>query len=179
MARLFVIFLVFAPLSLVSFGGGPSIFAEMQRQSVDVHHWITARDFVDLFAISRAAPGPGSLISALIGWRAAGVPGAATAALSLYVPSGLLFCVASLVFNRARDSAWRTTVERALVPIAVGLIFAGALSLFTAAGGGWLEGLTVLISAAILLRPNISPYWVMGGVALIYAALAGVGILHG
>jgi chromate transporter len=176
MARLFAIFLVFAPLSLVSFGGGPSIFAEMQRQTVNVHHWITDRDFVDLFAISRAAPGPGTLISALIGWRAAGVPGAATAALSLYLPSGLLFCAASLVFNRARDSAWRTTIERALVPVAVGLIFAGALSLFRAADGGGLQALTVLAATAILLRPNVSPYWVMGGVALIYAALAAVGI---
>ena len=35
--RLLALFLVFAPLSLVSLGGGPSIFAEMQRQAVDVH----------------------------------------------------------------------------------------------------------------------------------------------
>ena len=36
MSRLLVIFLVFAPLSLVSLGGGSSIFAEMQRQAVAV-----------------------------------------------------------------------------------------------------------------------------------------------
>ncbi len=176
MARLFVIFLVFAPLSLVSFGGGPSIFAEMQRQAVNVRHWMTNADFLDLFAISRAAPGPGTLISALVGWRAAGVPGAATAALSLYVPSGLLFCVAGLVFNRPGEPAWRKTTERALVPVAVGLIFAGALSLFSASDGSWLQAITVLAATAILLRPNVSPYWVMGGVALIYAAVAAAGI---
>ena len=62
--RLLALFLVFAPLSLVSIGGGTSIFAEMQRQTVSVHGWLTDAQFTDLFAISRAAPGPGSLICA-------------------------------------------------------------------------------------------------------------------
>ena len=50
---------VFAPLSLLTIGGGQSVVADIQRQVVDVHHWMTAREFVDLFAISRMTPGPG------------------------------------------------------------------------------------------------------------------------
>jgi chromate transporter len=65
------IFLVFAPLSLFSFGGGQAVIAEMQHQVVDVQHWMTNQEFVDLFALSRAAPGPSTLIAALIGWHVA------------------------------------------------------------------------------------------------------------
>ncbi len=54
---------VFAPLSLLTIGGGQSVVADIQRQVVDVHHWMTAREFVDLFAISRMTPGPGSLLA--------------------------------------------------------------------------------------------------------------------
>ena len=37
---------VFAPLSLVSFGGGGSIIAPMQHQVVDARHWLTNEQFV-------------------------------------------------------------------------------------------------------------------------------------
>lgn len=67
---------VFVPFSLVSIGGGPSILAGIQHEAVDVHHWVTSREFVELFAISRAAPGPGSMLTTLIGWHVAGLTGA-------------------------------------------------------------------------------------------------------
>ena len=36
-------------------------------RAVYQHHWLSAGEFLDMFAISRAAPGPGSLIVLLIG----------------------------------------------------------------------------------------------------------------
>ena len=80
--------LVFAPLSLVSIGGGPSIIAEIQHQAVVVHGWVTQREFADLFAIARAAPGPGStLLAILIGFSAAGWMGVLVVFLAFFVPS--------------------------------------------------------------------------------------------
>ena len=87
---LLTLVLVFVPLSLLSIGGGASLLADMEHQSVAVHGWTTAREFADLFAISRAAPGPGTMLSALIGWKAAGWTGAVTATIALYLPSSLL-----------------------------------------------------------------------------------------
>jgi chromate transporter len=45
---------VFAPLSLLSLGGGQSIVADINQQAVAIHGWVTQAEFVDLFAISRA-----------------------------------------------------------------------------------------------------------------------------
>jgi hypothetical protein len=114
--RLVALALVFAPLSLVSLGGGPSIFAEMQRQAVEVHGWMTDAEFLDLFAISRATPGPGSLIAALVGWRAAGLAGAAAAALGLYLPSSLVLLAVGHWWRRRGDSPARRVIERGLGP---------------------------------------------------------------
>ncbi len=50
---------LFGILSLLAVGGGNGIIPAMQHEAVDVHHWMTSREFLDLFAISRAAPGPG------------------------------------------------------------------------------------------------------------------------
>ncbi len=174
--RLLALLLVFAPLSLVSLGGGPSVFAEMQRQGVEVHGWLNDREFLDLFAISRAAPGPGSLIAALIGWKAAGVVGALVAALALYLPSSLLLCAFGHWWRRHRASPWRGIIEGGLAPVAVGLIFAGVLTLLQGEGNSWREVVSFLVATAVLLR-SVSPYWVLAGTALVYAGLMGAGAI--
>ena len=81
---------VFAPLSLISIGGGQSIVGDIHHEAVDVHQWLTQARFIDLFAISRAAPGPGALLTTLIGWDVSGFAGALVASLALFVPSSLL-----------------------------------------------------------------------------------------
>lgn len=174
--RLLALVLVFAPLSLVSLGGGPSIFAEMQRQAVLGHGWITDAQFTELFAISRAAPGPGSLISALIGWQAAGFLGALVAALGLYVPSSLVLLTVGAWWRRRGDSPVRRVIERGLAPIAVGLIFAGVWTLMAAEGVGWAEVATLLVSTLALWR-GASPYLVMAVVALVFAGAQQAGLL--
>lgn len=174
--RLLALLLVFAPLSLVSLGGGPSIFAEMQRQSVEVHGWLLAGQFTDLFAISRAAPGPGSLICALVGWQAAGFLGALAGALGLYLPSSCLLLAVGHWWRRRGDSPARRVIERGLAPVAVGLIFAGVYALLQADGAGWLEVATLALCTLALLR-GASPYAVMAVVALLYAGLQQAGAI--
>src|ERR1700752_715402 len=98
--------LVFVPLSLVSIGGEPSVLAEMQHQAVVVHGWMTQREFAVLFAISRAAPRPGPVLAALIGWIAAGWLGAFVVSLAFYLPALLVVYGVARFWNRWRGSDW-------------------------------------------------------------------------
>ena len=66
--------LSFGVLSLIAFGGMPAVMPEMQRIVVESQGWATPLEFVQLFAIAQAAPGPNVLIVSLIGWKAAGLP---------------------------------------------------------------------------------------------------------
>src|SRR5580693_5566402 len=92
-SHLAALLVVFAPLSLLSFGGGNATIADIAHQSVAVRHWTSQRDFADLFALSRAAPGPGSMLATLVGWKVAGFAGALIATVSFYLPSSLLLFV--------------------------------------------------------------------------------------
>ena len=100
---------LFAPLSLVSVGGGQTLVAEIHRQVVGGHGWLTEGQFVDAFAISRMAPGPGTLLVTLIGWRVAGLAGALVASVAIFVPSALLvYGLARCGRARTgRDGSWR------------------------------------------------------------------------
>ncbi len=162
---------VFAPLSLVAFGGGPTIVAELEHQTVGVHGWLTHRDFIDIFAISRVAPGPGILMVTLIGWKVAGWLGAIVASLAFYLPSGALVSGAAYLWRRHRSAAWREKIEYGLAPIAIGLIFAGAYSILNAVNGGVLAYTTAGVSAALLLWRPISPLVLMLGGAAVYALM--------
>jgi chromate transporter len=150
--------LVFVPLSLLSIGGGASLLAEIEHQSVTVHGWTTQREFADLFAISRAAPGPGTMLSTLIGWKVAGLTGALTATIALYLPSSLLVYGAARLWGRWRGSVWHTVIERGLAPIAAGLILAGGIAVLRVSPGGpavWVAA--VVATTLILCRPRLHP----------------------
>ena len=45
-SRLLGLILVFVPLSLLSFGGGQAIVADIQYQTVEVQKWLTNSEFV-------------------------------------------------------------------------------------------------------------------------------------
>jgi chromate transporter len=166
--RLIGLVLVFVPLSLLSFGGGQAIIADMQHQTVAVHGWLTDAQFVDLFAVSRAAPGPTTLIAALIGWQVAGFAGALVAALAIYVPSSLIVYAAARWWNRRAGSPWREALERGLAPVAVGLIFAGAYSVTRAAQLHWWGLATLAAALGLLLTTRLSPYTLMAAAAALF-----------
>jgi chromate transporter len=156
--KLAALTLAFAPLSLLSFGGGGAVVAEIAHQSVTVHGWTKPDEFADLFAISRAAPGPGTMLSALIGWRVAGWAGALAASAALYLPSSLLVYATGRLWGRWRGSAWHAAVERGLAPIAAGLVLAGGIAVLRVASDGPGAWAAAAAATALLLRwPRLNP----------------------
>lgn len=169
---LLALILVFGPLSLFSIGGGASLLAEIEHQSVAVQHWTTHREFADLFAISRAAPGPGTMLSTLIGWKVAGWAGAVTATVALYLPSSLLVFGASRLWGRWRGSPWHGAIERGLAPIAAGLMLAGGLAVLQAAGGAAVWAAAVVATGVLLCWPRLNPLILFGASGVLFAVAA-------
>jgi chromate transporter len=166
--------LVFAPLSLFSIGGGASLLAEIEHQSVAVHHWTTQREFADLFAISRAAPGPGTMLSTLIGWKVAGWPGAFVATVALYLPSCLLAFVMARLWGRWRGSRWHGAIERGLAPIAAGLVLAGGIAVLQAAGGAAIWAAAAVATVVLLRWPRLNPLYLFAISGALFALVAAV-----
>lgn len=163
---------VLVPFSLLSVGGGPSIFAPLQREAVDVMQWVSAREFIDLFSIARVAPGPGAMLATLIGWKVAGWIGALVATLALFLPASLLCIFVARAYDRYRGQNWHTALERGLAPIAVGLVLAGAISIIKLSGNHPLVW-AIALGAGLLLtwRRKLHPFVVLfAGAALFVAA---------
>ncbi len=169
--------LVFAPLSLVTIGGGQSVIADIQRQVVDVHHWMTQAQFLDAFAISRMAPGPGALLATLIGWQVAGFAGAVVASLAMFGPTAFLIYGIAHVWSRYEGARWIRAMEAGLRPVAAGMILAAVYVLLEALEGGWVAILIALASTAALMLSRINPLWLLAGGASAFILMGGVGFV--
>jgi chromate transporter len=159
---------IFSELSLLAFGGGNTILPEMQRQVVDVHHWMSARDFSAMFALAQAAPGPNMMVVTLVGWRVAGWPGVLVTSLAKFGPSSVVTGLAMQVWNRFKDAPWRRVVQAGLVPVTVGLVCASAALITQASVHQWVLGVITAICVLMTLTKRIHPLW-----ALAFGALAG------
>ncbi len=149
--------LVFVPLSLVTIGGGQTVVADIHRQVVDVRHWMTESQFVDAFAISRMAPGPGSLLVTLIGWQVDGFRGAVVSTLAIFGPTAFLIYGVAHLWNRYEGAYWQQVLERSLRPIAAGMILAAVYVLLEASEGGWASRAITLAATASLMLTRVNP----------------------
>lgn len=159
---------VFVPLSLVSFGGARTILPDIEHQAI-AHHWVTHSDFVEIFAIARAAPGPGTTMVTLIGWKAAGWIGALVASLAIYVPAGVMLLLVSVLWRRHEGSPWRRRLERAFAPISIGLILAGAVVVLNATEGGILAYAIAATAAGALRLRQVHPLFLLGAGGAVFA----------
>jgi chromate transporter len=159
---------VFVPLSLVSFGGARTIIPDIENQAVTVHSWLTHREFIELFAISRAAPGPGVTLVTLIGWKAGGWLGAVVASLAIYLPVALIVVAVAILFRRYNVPPWSERIERAMTPIAIGLILAGVFSVLDIMGGTLIAYAVAGASAAAMCWRRVSPLLLLAGGGVVY-----------
>lgn len=147
--------MVFVPFSLISIGGGASIISGMEDQVVTARGWLSSREFLELFAVSRAAPGPGVMLATLVGWKVAGWAGAVIASLALFVPSSLLCYGVFRWSNAHREKRWHRAVREGLAPVGTGLIIAGVISIFGLMAT-WVAVATAFTAAgALVFSPRV------------------------
>lgn len=170
---LVTLFVQFAILSLLAFGGANAVAPEMHRQAVEVGRWMTDKDFAALFAIAQAAPGPNFMISTLVGWKAAGVPGAIVATVAMCAPSCLLTYWAVKAWDRYRDTRWRAVVQAGVAPVTVGLVASSAFLLSRAADGNWRFAAVTAATGTVAYFTRLNPLWCLAAAA----ALGTMGLL--
>ena len=156
----------FGLMSLFAVGGANSAVPEMHRVAVDVHHWLTDKQFADVFAISQLSPGPNVLIVTLIGYAVAGLGGALVATLAMCLPTALLAYGVSRFLGRSSHARWPAIVQAALVPLSIGLMAASGLVLGLASDRTWVAAAVTIGAAVAASLTRLNPLWLLlaGGV---------------
>jgi chromate transporter len=155
------LFLEFALLSFVAFGGATALLPEMHRVVVDHHQWLDDRTFTHLYAIAQAAPGPNVLVVTLIGWKVAGLAGALAATLAMCLPMSIVIYLLIDRWEALAGARWQKAISLGVAPLAVGLIFSGATLIAQAAAFGWAAWGLVAATVVANGRSKLHPLWLI------------------
>jgi chromate transporter len=94
----------FAEAGACVFGSGLAIVPFLHGATVNQHHWLTERQFLDAVAVAMITPGPVVITVAFIGYLVAGPLGASAAAVGVFLPCYLFVIIPAPYFRRFADN---------------------------------------------------------------------------
>ena len=171
MKQLLDLFITFAKIGAMTFGGGYAMLPILQREIVYDRHWARDEELADYFAIGQCTPGVIAVnVATFIGRNKAGNLGGIIATLGVVFPSIIIISLLAGIIKTVEELEW---VKHAFAGIRVCvcvLIFNAVLKLFKSA---IIDRKTLCIYLVILAGSfafNISPviFVILAGVAGVF-----------
>lgn len=104
MILLLKLFLAFARVGVMTFGGGYAMIPILEREIVDRHGWASSEELMDYYAVGQCTPGIIAVNTAtFVGYSVAGVPGGIVATLGVVFPSLIIITVIAGVLTNFAD----------------------------------------------------------------------------
>ena len=164
------LFLTFAKVGVMTFGGGMAMLPILQREVVEDKGWATDEELVDYFAIGQCTPGIIAVNTAtFVGQKQAGILGGIAATLGIVFPSLVIITALAGVINSFSHLAW---VQHAFAGIRVCvcvLIFNAVLKLWKGAVKDVWGLVIFLVILALSVFTKLSPI-----IYVLAAAVAGL-----
>lgn len=172
---LFSIFMTFLKMGPFTFGGGYALIPVIEREIVEKRGWLQAREIADLTAVAGTVPGAIAANTAtIIGYRIAGVRGAVSALLGIFLPTFAIMIGMGFLYAGLKDNP---KVEAAFLSIratVVALIVYAAVKIGKTAIVDFATGSLAAISVALLLFGSgfVHPLWL-----IVFGAVAGIAVV--
>ena len=175
--NLLSLFIAFAKVGVMTFGGGYAMIPILEREIVDKHGWASSEELMDYYAVGQCTPGVIAVNTAtFIGQKCAGTVGGVVATLGVVFPSLVIICViAGILTNFADIPAVKSAFAGIRVCVCV-LIYNAVLKLWKKAIIDWKA---LVIFAAVFLAStftDLSPilFVILAGAAGILIQTLGV-----
>jgi len=170
MKKLWQLFVAFARVGVMTFGGGYAMIPILEREIVDRHGWATEEELMDYYAVGQCTPGVIAVNTAtFIGYKVAGSVGGVVATLGVVFPSLVIITlIAGILTNFADVPAVKSAFAGIRVCVCV-LIFNAVLKLWKKAV---VDKITLVLFLGVFLLSvffNISPV-----VFVVFCAAAGI-----
>ena len=112
-------------ISTQSIGGGPSVLLLIRRQMVERHGWLTQRQLLEDYAISKMSLGINLIaLAGLIGWRVDRLRGTVLSVIGLVVPAAVITLIMTIAYVGVRDDPLVRAAISGAGPAAAGMTLA-------------------------------------------------------
>ncbi len=178
--RIWELFFTFMKIGVFTFGGGYAMLPVMEDACVAKKQWISHEEMMDITVIAEATPGPIAINCAtFVGYRQAGILGAAAATVGVILPSFCIIFAVSLFLDRFIGIRWIANAFRG-IRIGVGLLIAdAAVRMMRKMPGTAVSRLIMAVSFGVMLLANVcsrrvSAVVIMAGAGVFGLAASGV-----
>jgi chromate transporter len=172
-----ILFITFFKIGAFTFGGGYAMIPVIEKEMCEKHKWLKGEEILDIFAISESTPGPIAINSAtFVGYRVAGVIGAACATFGVVLPSFVIISVISLVL---KEFSQYQGVQYAFMGIRAGvlaLVIKAFISMYKKCPKGLFS--YIIMGSAFVVSTFIDIMGINVSVIYIIVACALVGLIH-
>lgn len=151
----------FAGMSMLMFGGGYVFIPLLQQTVVDGYGWVTHQEFVDAVAMGQVTPGPIMVSATFIGFKVAGLAGAAAATAGMFAPTALLTVLCARILDRVQSSAMVKAALHGVRAAVVGMVFSAAVLIGKSAAPVWISGVLFVLALLVLVRYRIEAVWIV------------------
>ena len=170
MKEMLELFLTFAKMGVMTFGGGMAMLPILQREVVDNKHWVTEEELVDYYAIGQSTPGIIAVNTAtFIGQKKGGVIGGLLATLGVVFPSLIIISLLAGLITNFSHLAWVKNAFAGIQVCVCVLIFNAVVKLLkkSVVDKPTAAIFVLVLAGGVFL--NVSPVWFV-----ILAALVGI-----
>ena len=170
MNQLLDLFLTFARIGGLTFGGGYAMLPILQREVVEKRHWATEEELMDYYAVGQCTPGIIAVNTAtFVGQGLAGSIGGIVATLGVVFPSlSIITVIAAFIQNFAHLAIVQNAFAGIRVSVCV-LIFNAVVKLWKKAV---VDKPTLVICLLVILGSTLTEFSPI--VFVILAAAAGI-----
>ena len=104
---LWELFIAFAKIGVMTFGGGMAMLPMLQRELIDNRHWTTEEEIMDYFAIGQCTPGIIAVNTAtFVGQKRRGDLGGIVATLGVVFPSLVIIIILAHAITSVSHLGW-------------------------------------------------------------------------
>lgn len=168
MVALSKLFISFATVGALMFGGGYSMLPFLEREIVKRSGWVSKEELLDIFAIAQCTPGVIAVNTATyVGYKKRKIAGAVAATLGVITPSIIIILIIAALITNFSSVMW---VQNALAGIritACALIFSSTVKLFSACEKSTKNIIIFLLAFLAVGVIGLSPIWpILASVAI-------------
>jgi len=160
------LFLTFAGMSVMLFGGGYVFIPLIQEIVVDGQQWVGHQEFVDAIAMGQITPGPILISAAFIGLKVAGLAGALVATVGIFLPPALVMIGATRILEKIKTSRAIKAALQGVRPAVVGMVFAACVVVGQTAPLNWVSLLILGVALLALMRLRLEVVWIIPAAGL-------------
>jgi chromate transporter len=155
------LFITFAGMSVLLFGGGFVFIPMIQEIVVDSYGWVTNKEFIDGIALGQITPGPILISATFIGYKLAGVIGATAATIGIFLPPAMLMLFCTHFLDKLKQSEILIAALTGIRCGVIGMIAAAAIVVMQSAEQNWVSAVIFAAALLALLKFKIEVAWII------------------